>query len=72
MKAELGIPVNNLGSADYKGEIELKTKRSTSKTPDTLFSQVPDWDESPIKSVKEMILTYGYPSRHEKRKGYKE
>jgi len=72
LEAVLGIPVNNLGKADYKGEVELKTKRSTSKTPDTLFSQVPNWELSPIKSVKEMILTYGYPSRHPKRQDFKD
>jgi hypothetical protein len=70
LEAVLGIPVNNLGDADYKGQIELKTKRSSSKTADTLFSQVPNWELSPIKSVREMMLTYGYPSTHAKRQGF--
>lgn len=68
----LGLRVNSKGDADYKGEVELKSKRSSSKTADTLFSQVPDWELSPIKSVREMILTYGYESSHEKRQGYKD
>lgn len=72
LEAAVGIPVNNIGKADYKGEIELKTKRSASKTADTLFSQVPDWDLSPVKSVREMMLTYGYLSRHVKRQGFKD
>ncbi|MBQ4811762.1 hypothetical protein J8M20_10465 [Pseudoalteromonas luteoviolacea] len=70
LEMAIGIPVNNKGNADYKGEIELKTKRSSSKTMDTLFSQVPDWELSPINSVREMVLTYGYPSTHEKRRGF--
>lgn len=68
----LGLDINNRGGADYKNIVELKAKRSGSKTADTLFSQVPDWDLSPIKSVRDMMLTYGYPSKHEKRQGYKD
>jgi len=70
LEAALGIPVNNLRNADFKGEIELKAKRASSKTADTLFSQVPDWELSPINSVREMILTYGYPSTRPKRVGF--
>lgn len=66
------IPVNNSGKADYKEEIEFKSKRRKSKTKDTLFSQVPDWELSTIKSAKSMILTYGYNSRHKNRQGYKD
>jgi len=72
LESAIGIEVNNLREADYKGEVEIKTKLLSSKTADTLFSQVPDWELSPIKSVKDMILTYGYNSRHIKRVGYKD
>lgn len=68
----LGLSINNDGGADYKGAIELKAKRSSSKTADTLFSQVPDWELSPIKSVREMMLKYGYPSTHKDRQGYQD
>ena len=69
LEAEFGLKVNNDGSADYHG-IELKTKRRKSKTADTLFSQIPDEDLTPLRSAKEIILTYGYPSRKDHRKGY--
>lgn len=69
LEAEFGLKVNNDGSADYHG-IELKTKRRKSKTADTLFSQIPDEDLTPLRSAKEIILTYGYPSRKPHRKGF--
>ncbi|MCY6371235.1 MvaI/BcnI family restriction endonuclease [Clostridium ganghwense] len=72
LEAALGIKPNTLISADYKGEIELKAKRADSKTKDTLFSMIPNWDISEIKGSNEMILTYGYPSNKEKYKGYKD
>ncbi|WP_150102120.1 MvaI/BcnI family restriction endonuclease [Shewanella halifaxensis] len=68
----LGLDINNRSDADYKSSIELKAKRSSSKTADTLFSQVPDWNVSPIKSVRDMMLTYGYLSTHKQRQGYKD
>lgn len=71
LEAEFGLKVNNDAKADYNG-IELKTKRRLSKTPDTLFSQIPEDNLTPLKTVKNIILTYGYPSRNEKRLGYKE
>ena len=71
LEAEFGLPINNLGSADYHG-IELKTKRKKSKTADTLFSQVPNPDVSPCKTAKDVILIYGYESRHPKRVGFKD
>lgn len=72
LEAALGINPNSLITADYKGKIELKAKREDSKTKDTLFSMVPDWDISKISGSNEMILTYGYPSNKEKYKGYKD
>ena len=67
LEKALGIPVNNLKNADYKGKIEIKSKRKVSGTHDTLFSMVPKWTISNIKSVKEMILTYGYKSNSTKK-----
>jgi hypothetical protein len=69
LEAEFDLPINNLGTADFHG-IELKTKRSASKTADTLFSQVPNPDLSPLKTAREIIRAYGYPSRHAKRVGF--
>lgn len=63
----LGIAPNNLISADYKGEIEVKSKLKDKNTSDTLFSCVPKWSKSPIKSSNEMILRYGYPCRNQEK-----
>lgn len=70
LETAIGIDANSLKEADYKGEVEIKAKMLASKTADTLFSMVPDWKLSPIKSVKDMINTYGYTSNHAKRPGY--
>lgn len=56
----LGIEMNNLKQPDYKG-IELKSYRE--KRPGvraTLFTQVPDWKNSYMKSAKEIVAKYGY------------
>lgn len=58
---EMGIQPNSSPAADYKGQVELKAKRKNSKTKDSLFSQVPNWNSSLVKSTKEMVLKYGYP-----------
>lgn len=65
---EMEIEPNIKQTADYKGKIELKAKRKASKTKDSLFSQVPDWSASKIKSAAELILKYGY--RHSKKPEY--
>ena len=67
---ELGISPNTRILADYKNKIELKAKRDGSGTMDTLFSMVPDWNNSNIKKSSEMLLTYGYPSNKPQYKGY--
>lgn len=67
---ELGIQPNSLIGADYKGEIELKTKRIKGNSLDTLFSKVPDWEVSKIKSSADMILTYGYKSNKPEYDGF--
>lgn len=58
----IGIKANNLISADYKGEIEVKTKRLGVTAKDTLFCLIPNWDISKVRSASELILKYGYPS----------
>ena len=58
----LGITANSDNKADIEGEIEIKSKREMSKTKLSLFSNVPDWKISPIKSSREMILKFGYDS----------
>ncbi len=60
---ELNIHPNCDKLADFKGQIELKAKRSNVKTRDTLFSMVPDWSNSPIGGSNQMIQQFGYPSR---------
>lgn len=63
LERELNIPANSSKLADYKNLVELKAKRKSSKTKDTLFSMVPNWSDSTIQSSPEMILTFGYPSK---------
>ncbi len=56
----LGIEMNSSKQPDYKG-IELKSYRE--KRPGvraTLFTQVPDWKNSHMKSAKEIVAKYGY------------
>lgn len=56
----LGIEMNCSKQPDYKG-IELKSFRE--KRPgvrSALFSQVPDWNNSHLKSAKEIVAKYGY------------
>ena len=40
----LNIPVNSFKTPDFLGEIELKCKRTLSKTRNNLFAQVPNWN----------------------------
>lgn len=56
----LGIEMNSSKLPDYKG-IELKSFRE--KRPSikkNLFTQVPDWKNSHLKSAKEIVKKYGY------------
>lgn len=69
LERELGIQINNLKTPDFEGEIEVKGKKINSKTKDTLFSMVPNWEISTVKSSNEMALTYGYEDREYE--GYK-
>ncbi len=56
----LGIGMNCSKQADYKG-IELKSYREKRpRVRATLFTQVPDWKNSRLKSAKEIVAKYGY------------
>ena len=55
----LGIPMNPSKQPDYKG-IELKSKRESSKVRNTLFTQVPNWKLSRLKSGQAIVDKYGY------------
>lgn len=63
LEREFDIPSNSSKLADFRGLIELKAKRKGVKTKDTLFSMVPNWNESNIQTSTDMILTFGYKSR---------
>lgn len=63
LERELGIIPNSSQLADFKSKVEIKAKRHGTKTKDTLFSMVPNWAISNIKSANKMILTYGYDSK---------
>ena len=60
----LGIKANASKSPDFKG-IEIKAGRSTSgkslkKTRTSLFSQIPDWKNSPVGSGRSLLDEAGY------------
>ena len=61
LETHLGIPANANKTPDYKG-IEIKAKRKTKRAPSrsTLFSQVPNWNLSPIASAWNLLNTFGY------------
>lgn len=69
LERELGIQINNLKTPDFEGGIEVKGKNIKSKTKDTLFSMVPNWEISAVKSSNEMALNFGYEDREYE--GYK-
>jgi MvaI/BcnI restriction endonuclease family len=60
----LGIKRNSNRSPDYKG-IELKATRLSNRTNtqlnrNNLFSRIPNWDLSTLKSGSEILNKYGY------------
>jgi len=62
LETMLGIRANANKTPDYKG-IEIKAKRISRgrrSTRYTLFSQIPDWNLSPIGSAWNLLSTYGY------------
>ena len=61
---ELNLQMNKLGIPDYHG-IEIKTRRTYSKSAITLFTAVPD-GENPLE-VERLKNTYGYPYKKDRR-----
>ncbi|EOA3444268.1 MULTISPECIES: MvaI/BcnI family restriction endonuclease [Enterococcus] len=66
----LNIKDNSSKLADFEETIEIKAKRASVKTNDTLFSMVPDYSIGNVQSSNEMIRKYGYPSSREKYKEF--
>ena len=65
LEEALNIPINSLKTPDFLGEIELKCKRTKSKTRNNLFAQVPNWDLSKYSSAKDYLINYGiYSPKH--------
>ncbi len=64
----LGIPANSSKAPDYKG-IEIKSGRQKSHRSGraTVFSQVPNWSISRLKSSKEILLSRGRFHEEKKR-----
>lgn len=61
----LGIEPNSSKQPDYKG-IEIKSAREKGyKNRVTLFAQVADWKNSPLKSSKDILQKYGYQRNEE-------
>jgi hypothetical protein len=60
----LKIPANSNKAPDYKG-VELKASRAGNQSSKrvNLFSQVPDWGISRLKSSKELLLSRGKPNK---------
>ena len=66
LEALLGIRRNSNRAPDYKG-IEIKSSRLNSRTGrqdnrSTLFSKIPNWEISRLKSAREILDKYGYIS----------
>lgn len=64
LETMLGIKANASTSPDYRG-IEIKAGRATSgkslkKTRTSLFSQIPDWQQSPLRSGRALLEEAGY------------
>lgn len=61
---ELNLPMNNIEMPDYNG-IEIKTRRTFSKSYIHLFSAVPDGNK-PLE-IERLKNTYGYPYKRDRR-----
>lgn len=63
LESLLGISANSNRAPDYKG-IELKSGRmpitGKARSRSTMFSQIPKWEISHLKSGKEILRSYGY------------
>ena len=66
----LGIAANSSRNPDYKG-IELKSGRVPSsgrqQTRSTLFSKIPNWELSQMKSGSEILQSFGYLNEQKNR-----
>lgn len=60
LEQRLGIAMNSSKNPDYQG-IEIKSGRNP-RSRSTLFSQVPAWDRSRLKSSSEVLREFGYPT----------
>lgn len=65
-ESELNLPENTFSIPDYHG-IEIKTRRSYSKSYITLFTAVPDGEE--LFEIERLKETYGWP--YKKDRNYK-
>jgi hypothetical protein len=66
LESLLGIRRNSNRAPDYKG-IEIKSSRLSARTGrqenrSTLFSKIPNWEISRLKSAREILDNYGYIS----------
>lgn len=61
---ELNLPMNKECVPDYNG-IEIKTRRTYSKSAITLFTAVPDGEE--LLEIERIKNTYGYPYKKDKK-----
>lgn len=60
LETRLGIEANSRQAPDYKNVIELKSTRATKSRGQTLFANVPDWENSPLGSSNEILEIFGY------------
>ncbi|MCC9145921.1 MULTISPECIES: MvaI/BcnI family restriction endonuclease [unclassified Arthrobacter] len=70
LETRLGIEANSRQAPDYKNVIELKSTRASKPRGHTLFANVPDWSESPLRSSNAILDVFGY--ERVKRSGGKE
>ena len=61
---ELNLPRNEFSIPDYEG-IEIKTRRTYSKSRITLFTAVPDGEN--LYEIERLKNTYGYPYKKDKK-----
>ncbi len=61
---ELNIKANSKSKPDYKG-IEIKTRRTYSKSAITLFTAVPDGEK--LHEIERIQKQYGYPYKKDRR-----
>jgi hypothetical protein len=70
LESLLGIKANSSRAPDYKG-IELKSGRipadGVARNRSTIFSQIPKWELSHLKSGKEILKSYGYHNAEKQR-----